>query len=170
MENNIEIWKDIDGFPSYQVSSFGKIKSLKKWRCNDDKIMKLSSDGRGYLQICLMKNKKQHTIKIHKLVAISFLNHKQNGMKDVINHIDGNKSNNHVWNLEITNQRKNMNEYFKINSHKYSSKYEGVHFNKLDSKWETQIKIGNKKIVSKRFTSEIEAALYYQHKIKELNL
>ena len=170
MENNTEIWKDIPGYEGYQVSNLGRVKSIKNYRGSGDKIMKVSSDGRGYFQLALMKNKKSKTIKVHKLVAITFLNHSQSGMNEVINHKDGNKSNNNVDNLETTTQRNNMNEFFRLNSNNLTSSYKGVHWNKRVGKWETSIKIGGKKRLHGYFESEIDAYNFYSSKLLELGL
>ena len=165
-----EVWKEINGYDGYHISSLGRVKSTKRCRVDHDIIMKPSFDGRGYLQVCLYNNGKGKTLKIHKLMAIAFLNHKQNGMREVINHKDGNKENNNIDNIEVVSQRFNMNEYFRLNSHKLSSKYTGVHWNKAVGKWESQLKVNNKKICVGYFHSEIEASLAYQNKINELNL
>ena len=170
IEKEKEIWKDVPGYEGYHISSLGRVKSTKRCRVDHDIIMKPSFDGRGYLQVCLSNNGKGKTLKIHKLMAIAFLNHKQNGMREVINHKDGNKENNNIDNLEVVSQRFNMNEYFRLNSHKLSSKYTGVHWNKVVGKWESQLKVNNKKIRVGYFHSEIEASLAYQNKINELNL
>lgn len=169
-EKEKEIWKDVYGYEGYHISSLGRVKSTKRCRVDHDIIMKPSFDGRGYLQVCLSNNGKRKTLKIHKLMAIAFLNHKQNGMSEVINHKDGNKENNNINNIEVVSQRFNVNEYFRLNSHKLSSKYTGVHWNKVVGKWESQLKVNNKKICVGYFHSEIEASNAYQKALKEYNL
>ena len=65
-----EIWKDIKGYEGvYQVSNFGRIKSIVKYK----KLMLSSENENGYLRVCLIdKNKKKRTILIHRLVAKTF--------------------------------------------------------------------------------------------------
>lgn len=106
-----EIWKDIKGFENiYQISNYGRVKSIIRYK----KLMKTALDKGGYLKICLTDSKhKKHTIKIHRLVAENFLDNIE--CKDQINHIDGNKLNNKVDNLEWCTQSENMQHAFKNN-------------------------------------------------------
>lgn len=93
MKNNKEIWKDIVGYEGlYQVSNFGRIKS------NYKSIILQPGLCRGYLIVNLYKNKKSLSQKVHRLVAQAFIPNPEN--KPTVNHIDGNKQNNYVSNLE----------------------------------------------------------------------
>lgn len=77
----IEIWKDIIGYEGlYQISSYGRVKSLGGKVCgkgaiSKERILKNCIDFNGYYKVRLSKNSKGKTFKIHKLVAIHFLNH-----------------------------------------------------------------------------------------------
>lgn len=102
-----EIWKDIDEFKGmYQVSNLGRVKSLNYRRTGKESILKYSTNNDGYKTVCLHKDGKQTTRLIHKLVAISFIPNIQN--KPQINHIDGNKDNNCVDNLEWCTFKENI--------------------------------------------------------------
>lgn len=111
-----EIWKPIKGYEGlYEVSNLGNIKSVKRKAKNRGKgkriirerILKPSMDRpNGYYQIKLSKNGKLKTFKIHKLVIEHFLNKISKGL--VVNHIDGNKLNNNINNLEICTQKDNI--------------------------------------------------------------
>lgn len=101
-----EIWKDIKGYEGlYQVSNLGRIKSLER-RCKarwytrkvPEKIYSPALDTYGYPIVSLHKDGKKKTITIHILVANAFLK-KPDGCNS-INHIDENKQNNCVENLE----------------------------------------------------------------------
>lgn len=93
-----EIWKDIEGFDGvYQISNFGKVKSFKRNK-KDGSILIGGKDSDGYHQVTLCKNRIQYTKKSHSLVARHFINNPEN--KPTVNHIDSNRLNNVVTNLE----------------------------------------------------------------------
>lgn len=101
----MEIWVDIRGFEGiYQVSSLGNIKSFKK--VNGGKILSNKNSKGGYLSIILCKGDKRRCTRVHRLVAESFIPNPYK--KPQINHIDGNKQNNNVNNLEWATRRENM--------------------------------------------------------------
>jgi len=99
----MEIWKDIQGYDGvYQISNCGRLRRVwKKSKWNPEgklKILNYSFGHDGYVKAGLTKNKKRKTYRIHRLVAIEFIRNPLN--KPQVNHIDGNKSNNHISNLE----------------------------------------------------------------------
>ena len=94
-----EIWKDITGYEGlYQVSNTGKVKSLNYRRTGKEKIMKAYPNGKGYLKVFLCKNGKQKNCRINRLVALAFIPNPDNLPE--VNHIDKDKTNNKVENLE----------------------------------------------------------------------
>lgn len=97
-----EKWKPIEGYPDYRISTFGRIISLKG---EIPRILKQSPDGHGYLRAKLYETSKCATYYTHKLVAASFIPNPEN--KPELNHIDGNKANNHVSNLEWATSAEN---------------------------------------------------------------
>ena len=168
----VEVWRDIPNYEGfYQVSNLGNVKSLDRidirGRKLKGKLLKYSLATNGYFVVELNKNGKAKTITIHKLVSYAFLNHKPCGYKLVVNHIDINRQNNNLYNLEITTSRENTNR-----KHiKSSSKYVGVSWNKKNRKWMSNIVINGKKKYLGLFTDEKEAAQAYQKeltKIKQL--
>lgn len=103
----LEIWKDVVGYEGfYQVSNYGKIRSMDREitqkngrkRFYKGEIKSFAKDKDGYLIVCLNKEGKQKNHKVHRLVGESFIVNYEN--KPLINHIDEDKSNNHVENLE----------------------------------------------------------------------
>lgn len=108
-----EIWKDIKGYEGlYQISSFGNVKSLDRYiiNKNGDKQYfpgKYLTQGisDSYLKVTLSKNNKQRTFRVHILVARTFIPNPEN--KPEVNHIDGNKKNNKVNNLEWNTRSEN---------------------------------------------------------------
>jgi TATA-box binding protein (TBP) (component of TFIID and TFIIIB) len=91
---------------------------------------------------------------------MAFLNHKPCGMKLVIDHINDNKFDNRLENLQITSVRYNTCK----KQEKYSSKYKGVSFRKSDKKWVARIFIDGKIIYLGAFVNEYDAHLAYQKK------
>jgi hypothetical protein len=108
----IEQWKDIVGYEGlYQVSSLGRIKSVdkvcgKRRGIVKSKMIAIQDNGNGYFNAALYSNGKMKRIYVHRLVADAFLG-KENG-KEYVNHIDGNKSNNSLSNLEWCTRSENM--------------------------------------------------------------
>ena len=113
-----EIWKDIKNYEGlYQVSNLGRIKSLNRYSYNSvgkynkkifERILKQAIAKPGYYVINLTKNGKQKTYRIHRLVAETFIPNPNN--YPMINHIDCNKLNNKVENLEWCTHTHNMQE------------------------------------------------------------
>jgi hypothetical protein len=118
-ENQIEIWKDIEDFEGlYQVSSFGRVKSIERvveYSCKnhqnggkhtvEGRILTQATDGKGYKRISLWKNNKSYNKFVHRLVAQAFIPNPEN--KETVNHIDFNSSNNNVENLEWLTMKEN---------------------------------------------------------------
>lgn len=113
MENKI----DINGFDNYQITNDGRVYNKKY-----NRYLKPGLNNTGYLSVKLSDNGLQKTYPIHRLVAIHFLD---KGDYNVVNHKDGNKINNNVYNLEwvtyqhnaihaIDNGLNNPGDYCKI--------------------------------------------------------
>lgn len=94
----MEEWKNIDGFEGYQVSNFGRVKSLANNKSRKEKILKTKKRNNGYLEVSLNKDGKQYFRLIHRLVCAAFVKNPDNLPQ--VNHIDENKENNNVDNLE----------------------------------------------------------------------
>lgn len=99
-----EKWKEIEGFNGrYLISNTGRIKSLKRKK---ERILKLQKGVGNYLQVNLSKNGISKPYRVHRLVAKAFIKNTEN--KPDINHIDGNKHNNCILNLEWCTKSENM--------------------------------------------------------------
>lgn len=113
----MEEWKDIEGFPNYQVSSFGRIKRVAHFvtvkRANGEykkelpeQIIKPQMQNSGYLMVNLYRGGRNYARTVHRLVAGAFLANP--GRKPQVNHKDGNKQNNIVDNLEYMTNAENQ--------------------------------------------------------------
>lgn len=112
-----EIWKDIPGFEGiYQISNYGNARSFDRRVVNHrggttriayGKKLTPWDNGNGYLVLTIHDGKKRKNCYVHRLVAELFLD-KPRG-KEYVNHIDYNKHNNNVENLEWCTQKENTN-------------------------------------------------------------
>jgi len=154
-----EQWIDIVGYEGlYQISNFGNVKSLKYGKT---KLLKGAINNYGYKQVNLIKDKTVKSFKIHQLVAIHFLGHKPNGYESVVNHIDFDRLNNTVTNLEVITARENTNKKHL----KTSSSSTGVSWHKEKNKWISQIYCNGKLKFLGYFKTEIEASDAYQNEL-----
>jgi hypothetical protein len=157
-----EVWKQIKDYEGiYEVSSLGRVKSLK---FNKQRILKGGLGAMGYVKVILCKSNTKKNITVHQLVAMAFLNHTQNGHKLVIDHINDNKTDNRLENLQIVTQRFNSCK----TQGKYTSKYKGVYWFNDKKKWSSNIRINGKLIYLGLFNCELAAATVYQNKLKEI--
>ena len=94
----MELWKDIEGFENYQVSSWGRVRS-------SNGILKLYKNKKGYLKVGLMKGGKCCKKRVNRLVAIAFISNPYDA--PFVDHIDGNKENNSITNLRWVTDEEN---------------------------------------------------------------
>ena len=152
-----EIWKDIKNYEGlYQISNLGKIKSLERKVKNQKgnrtvkEIILKCSEGKSYVQVTLSKKNNYKTKLVHRLVAEAFIPNPNNLSE--VNHIDGNKHNNNVNNLEWVSRYDNMQHAKKLglintlkgNKSYWYNKY-GIEHSR--SKKIVQIEKNNKKVI-----------------------
>ena len=102
-----EIWKDIPGYEGlYQVSNFGRVKN------KENKIKAQHPQNGGYLIVHLYRYGEHKAKTVHRLVASAFISNNSN--KSEVNHIDGNKKNNKIKNLEWVTPKENQRHSRKI--------------------------------------------------------
>ena len=101
------MWKDIPNYEEiYEINEDGQIRSKKT-----NKILKTSINEKGYIKVSLNKKNKKHKTGVHRLVALTFIPN-PNNYKEV-NHIDENKQNNNVNNLEWCSRKQNIEHSIK---------------------------------------------------------
>ncbi len=163
MDAKQEVWKDIPGYEGlYQVSDLGRVKSFKYYK---EKICTLILSNKGYLRLGLRKDGIRKHYKVSQLVAMAFLGHIPNGHTTVVDHINEDKLDNRLENLQLISHRENI---CRVPKAKYSSKYKGVYWNKGCSKWLAHIRIDGLLVHLGCFENEEEAAQAYQDKLKEI--
>ena len=105
-----EEWKPNTGYEGlYEASNTGKIKSFQRGKA---RILSLCKNSQGYLQVVLRKDKAVKSLYVHRLVASAFMPNPNN--KPEVNHIDGNKANNNINNLEWVTRKENASHAVKM--------------------------------------------------------
>ena len=111
-----ERWEVLTSYSNYAISNTGKIKRLTKGgNTHAGRILNPKPTGRGYLQVCFYIDGKRKRPMVHTLVLETFGSPKPRGQE--CNHIDGNKTNNHIENLEWVSRRYNVKHAFDIGTH-----------------------------------------------------
>jgi len=125
----MEIWKDAKGFEGYyEVSNYGNVRRKKCETIYKDgrvahfseTVLKQSENKKGYLRVYLSMKSKKITKAVHRIVAETFIENPEN--KQTVNHIDLNKKNNRVENLEWMTNKENMQHAFRNGVYKERDK------------------------------------------------
>ena len=120
IDSNEEIWKDVKGYEGrYMVSNKGNVLSLKYHNSNTEKQLVKNRNNTGYLNVSLCKDGVIDFIGVHRLVALHFIPNDNPEVKTQVNHIDTNRENNCVENLEWISPSDNLKQssrVFKVNT------------------------------------------------------
>lgn len=170
-----EIWKDIPDYEGlYKVSNLGRVKSSERKLTRNDgvlqlireKILRQSNWSGKYNHVVIYKDKKKKTKYTHQLVAMAFLNHDPKKTKLVVDHIDNDKTNNSINNLQLITRREN-------NSKDKQSKtgFTGVTYKSKRGKYSSIIKIkGKSKFLGYYKTAEAASEAYQRELSKIMEL
>ncbi len=103
-----EVWRDVPGYQGlYEASSLGNIRSNYCRTKNGKIILSNKINRKGYVTICLYKNKKRFSTEAHRIVANTFMPSSDNKLQ--INHINEIKNDNRICNLEWCTPKENLN-------------------------------------------------------------
>lgn len=141
----------------YKIDKEGNVLSTK-----NNIIMKPRLAGEKYLLVNLWKDKARKTFRIHKLMAITFLDKDYRMKKLVVDHIDNDRFNNRLSNLQLISNRENCSK-----DKGGASQYTGV-VKSSKNRWKSSIRIEGIKIHIGCFKTELEAHNAYQNKLKEI--
>lgn len=173
MLNEDEIWKPVEDYENlYQVSNLGRVSNYRK-------VLKPFKNNSGYWVIDLNANRKRTKFLVHRLVAKAFIPNVSN--YPIVNHIDGDKNNNTVENLEWCNNSMNILHARRtgLNPYNYPTKglklggyseYRGVGYDRSRGKWIGAVRVNGKNLEQTRFETEIEAADWVNHLIDKYHL
>ena len=135
MKNEFTILKSNS---NYEINRKGQVRNVKTKRIIKAHLNKIT----GYIQINLRKNKETKMNYMHRLLAEAFMGLDSTGYERVVDHIDGNKSNNNLDNLRIITQRENTSKkHLKENR---TSKYTNITFCKRNNRFVAVLFIKNK--------------------------
>lgn len=150
--NKTEIWKDVKDFEGlYQISSFGRVKSLERITKDymhtngvhkKERILMQKTSAAGYKIVCLSKKHKNYHLLVHRMVAQAFVPNPRN--LPVVNHKDENKQNNNVQNIEWC-------------SHKYNLSYNNLHLRRIKKTKKTNTERYGKKIIIEKTGERFES-------------
>ena len=170
-EKTKEIWKDVPGYEGYyQASNLGRVRSLDRWVTRIDGrkifykgfIIKGSMNNKGYMRTTLRKSGKNKTLSFSQIVAMTFLNHNPEGLKIVVDHINGDRSDDRLENLRIVTFRENTSTCFRSHKKPFSSKYVGVSIIPDTDNWVSKIQYKGVNVRIGLFKNEVEASNAYQ--------
>ena len=162
--------KQIDCNGLYGVTSDGKIwsypisKEVDKCNHHNGKFLKTRIDKYGYEAVHLNKLKSKNNQFVHRLVAKAFIKNPMNYPQ--VNHLDGDKQNNHADNLEWCTYKQNIEHRVKNKLHNRGVKFKNntsgyIGVSKGYKKWVAQIGVDGKDIYLGAFDSKVEAAKAY---------
>lgn len=165
-----EVWKPIPGYGGvFQASSLGRIKALERrspgkfgsTRILKEKFLSQTKNNLGYLHVTIGNSK--GSTKVHRVVCFAFY-----GKSNLpVDHINGDKSDNRLENLQYLTNRENIQKYWR--GREKSSKYIGVCYHKASKKWMATIQINGKAKYLGLYNTEILASEAHKIEMSKIN-
>ena len=176
MNKDMEEWRDVPEYEGYyQVSSLGRIRSLDRTVTTKHGVERFYKgrviDGtvhNGYKQTTLRGNGIGRRYTFSQIVSMAFLGHDPNGNTLVVDHINGDKSDDRVENLRIVTNRANITTCFRSDRGSFSSEHAGVSWDKSKSKWRAQIVHNGVYTRLGYYDTEIDASNTYQSALSKI--
>ena len=153
-----EVWKPIDGYDNYIVSSYGNVYNIKR-----DKYVRQAFNKR-YFFVRLFSNGVGKNYPVHRLVGKAFLLNPEN--KSSIDHVSGDRRNNNLTNLRWASHLENMQNR-KIHKNN-TSDFKGVSLCKCTNRYRARVRCGGKYLHIGRYDTKEEASEAYEAKAKEV--
>ena len=154
-----ETWSQIEGYSQYSISITGEVKK------NDNSMrMKGTQLKAGYVVVSLVEGKKRVSNYVHRLVGRAFVPNPEG--KPVIDHIDGNKSNNHAENLRWATISENMQNIGITKRN--TSGVKGVCYQANAKKWKATIGVDGKTLILGYYNTIEEATIVRRTKVAEI--
>ena len=172
-----EIWREVPNYEGYyEASNMGRVRSLDRWVVNSrgqerfykGRILE-GTVHKGYRRFALSIDNKSRTFSAAQISAIAFLSHIPAGNTLVVDHIDGDKSNDRLENLRVVSSRENVTTCFRSDRDSLTSKHAGVHWHKPNNKWCAHIRYEDKQVHLGYYSTEIDASNAYQKALGEIN-
>lgn len=136
-----EIWLPIEGYENYQVSSYGRVKSLGNDKLRKEKILSQYECSNGYLYVILCKEGKVKNCRVNRLVGNAFLENKNN--LPCFNHKNEIKTDNRAENLEPC-------------THKYNLNYKNAQAKRVASTdWKAKVSNTDYKAIAEKLSSQV---------------
>jgi hypothetical protein len=144
---------------SYEVSSHGRVRRIRWNGRTYDRPTKLTpsvtKDGYLRARLCIGSECHRVTFSVHRLVMAAFVGPCPDGM--VVNHIDGDKQNNTLGNLEYVTHKENVRHAFAIGLSSYGRRGTETHLKRLRTAWQKATSDAKRQFLSEVLASEKEA-------------